>query len=268
MSRNSFGGLGLVLCLLIGSEARADLLAYEPFDYPGVGSDVQGNSGGFGFSGPWAPGGFNASISDNYDVAAGSLSFATLLTSGNRASSAPVAGIAGLTRNFASPIGAIGQTRYYSFVLRPEGTVSFSGFFGVNLETPDEPELFAGKPGGGLTSRYVIEDRGGSNQHASVVPVVVDQTALLVVKAEFLDLVDRFTLYVNPLPGGPEPLVGTLKFDSNLSTVSGFTLYSGGGFSVDELRLGETFADVTPAVPEPSSAVILLVAGAMGLRRR
>src|SRR5258705_13902424 len=106
MSKNRFGAIGLVLFLLIGNAARADLLSYEPFDYSNVGSDVQGNSGGFGFSGAWTPGGFNASISDNYDVAAGSLSFANLLTSGNRASSGPVNAIAGLTRNFATPIGA------------------------------------------------------------------------------------------------------------------------------------------------------------------
>jgi hypothetical protein len=190
-----------------------------------------------------------------------SLSFANLLTSGNRASSGPVNAIAGLTRDFSSPIGAAGTTRYYSFLLRPEGTLNegiFNGFFGLTLETPDEPELFTGKPGAEALTQYVIEDRGGAFQHPSPIPVVIGQTALLVVKAEFLDPNDRFTLYMNPIPGGPEPLVGTIKFDSNLSTVSGFTLYSTGAFSIDELRLGETFADVTPAVPEPGAILIFL----------
>jgi len=261
MSRHRIRGIVLGLSLLIASAtiARANLLSYEPFNYANVGGDLQGSSGAgsFGFATPWIPGGFNAGISDNYDIAAGSLSFANLLTSGNRAASGPVNAIAGVTRDFSTPLGAGGTTRYYSFLLRPEGTLNegiFNGFFGVTLESPDEPELYTGKPGGDAITQYVLEDRGGSLQHPSPVPVVIGQTALLVVKAQFggQNENDQLTLYVNPLPGGPEPLLGTVKFDSNLSTVSGFTIYSTGAFSIDELRLGQTFSDVTPAVPEPT----------------
>jgi len=273
MSTYPLRGLVLGLSLFFAAAARADLLSYEPFNYPQVGSDLQGSAGNgsFGFSGPWVPGGFNASLADNYDIAAGSLSFANLLTSGNRANSVAVNSIAGVTRDFSTPLGATGSTRYYSFLLRPEGTLNdflFNGFFGVTLESPDEPELFTGKPGNDAINQYVIEDRGGANQHPSAIPAVVGQTALLVVKAEFLDQNDRFTLYVNPVPGGPEPLAGTVKSDSNLSTVSGFTIYSTGAFSIDELRMGETFADVTPAVPEPSTLTALWGPTLVGLLRR
>jgi len=275
MSTHPLRGLVLGLSLLVATatSARATLLSYEPFGYQNIGGDLQGSSGAgsFGFATPWVPGGFNAGISNNYDIAAGSLSFGALLTSGNRAASGPVNSIAGLTRDFSTPLGTAGTTRYYSFLLRPEGNLNegiFNGFFGVTLESPDEPELYAGKPGGDAITQYVIEDRGGSLQHPSLVPVVIGQTALLVVKAEFLNPNDRFTLYVNPLPGGPEPLVGTVKFDSNLSSVSGFTLYSTGAFSVDELRLGETFADVTPTVPEPGTLLVVLIAMTIGLTTR
>ena len=110
--------------------------------------------GSFGFATPWAPGGFNASFNTNYDIANGSLSSGPLLTSGNRATSGITTAIAGLTRSFATPIGTPGTTRYYSFLLRPEGTLNqgaFNGFLGLNLEAPDpaEPELFVGKPGDG-----------------------------------------------------------------------------------------------------------------------
>jgi hypothetical protein len=261
----------LVSC--IAGTARADLLSYEPFGYSNFGGDLQGSAGGgsLGFASPWLPGGFNASISNNYDVAPGSLSFGALLTSGNRANSVSTTAIAGLTRNLAAPIGTTGTTRYYSLLLRPEGIVgggAFNGFFGLNLELAGEPELYVGKPGGGALSQYAIEDRGGGGQVPSPFPVVAGQTSLLVVKAEFLANNDRFTLYVNPLPGGPEPLAGTVKFNSNLGTVSGFTLYSSGAFSVDELRLGETFADVTPAVPEPGAMALLPVAFALVRRRK
>jgi hypothetical protein len=251
--------------------ADAALTASEGFDYAAVGADLVGQSGGTGFSGAWAPGGFNASISDNYDVAAGSLSFGLLATSGNRVSSAPTAAIAGVTRTPAAPLGADGTTAYFSVVLRPEGTLNegaFNGFFGLTLETPGEPELYFGKPGSGAINEYVVEDRGGAGQVSSGVGAAVGQTALLVLKAQFQPGADVFTLYTNPTPGGPEPAAGAVKTGSDVGPVTGVTVYSTGAFSVDEIRVGTTFADVTPVVPEPSGALLSLpLAAAAALRR-
>jgi hypothetical protein len=251
--------------------ADAALSAYEGFDYANVGSDLVGQSGGSGFSGAWAPGGFNASVSDNYDVAAGSLAFGLLATGGNRVSSGPTVAIAGVTRTLAAPLGADGTTRYFSVVLRPEGTLNagaFNGFFGLTLETPGEPELYFGKPGSDAINEYVVEDRGGAGQVSSGVGAAVGQTALLVLKAQFQPGPDVFTLYVNPAPGGPEPAAGAVKTGSDVGPVTGLTVYSTGEFSVDEIRVGTTFADVTPAVPEPSGSLFgCLVAGTVALRR-
>ncbi|HEX2477246.1 MAG TPA: PEP-CTERM sorting domain-containing protein [Lacipirellulaceae bacterium] len=251
--------------------AEAALLAYDGFNYAPAGSDLLGNAGGFGFSTPWRPGGFNASINTNYDVQTGSLSFGGLVTSGHRVSTTAVTAIAGLTRDFLTPLGVPGTTRYASFLLRPEGQLNagaFNGFFGVVLEQPVEPELFVGKPGGAATNRYVLEDRGGSLQVASSTAPAVGETVFLVLKAQFTAGNDAFTLYVNPTPGGPEPATGTVKNNSNVGTVAGLTLYSTGAFSIDEFRLGETFADVTPAVPEPATWLLALVALTLLVRRR
>ncbi|MBX9579216.1 MAG: PEP-CTERM sorting domain-containing protein [Gemmataceae bacterium] len=268
----------LALALLLGwaGSAPAALLAYDGFAYP-PGGDLQGNAGGFGFAGPWVPGGFNASVFDHLDVAPGSLGFGGLLTSGNRATSGPVfAGIGGLTRDLAAPLGADNTTVYLSVLLRPEGVLNeglFNGFFGLTLETPAEPELFIGKPGADALGEYVVEQRGGAFQVSSGVPVVVGETALLVLKAEFLPGHDRFTLYVNPTPGGPEPGAGAVNTALDLPTVTGLTIYSTGAFSVDEIRVGMTFADVTPvapaAVPEPAGLTLAGIAAAgLALRRR
>jgi len=270
--RGAFVAAALLAIALSGT-ARGALVAYDGFDYAPAGSPVNGKSGGgsFGFVGPWAPGGFNASISDNYEVAIGSLSFGNLLTSGGRVNSGAVQAIAGLTRDFAVPVGTAGTTRYYSFLLRPEGSLNagaFNGFFGVTLESPDEPEVYTGKPGAGAIGQYVIEDRGGANQFPSSTPAVVNQTAFFVVKAQFSAAAgDAFTLYVNPTPGQPEPATGIVK-NTSVSTMTGFTIYSTGAFSVDELRLGETFADVTPVVPEPVAGAGLALAGTILLARR
>src|SRR5690606_13401388 len=92
-------------------------------------------------------------------------------------------------------------------------------------------------------------------------------TRLLVLKIESFDGVDTVTLYVDPVPGEPEPATGIVKNDVDLWGTTALTLYSTGAFSLDEIRVGETFASVTP-VPEPSAAraaalaVLLLLAGA------
>lgn len=261
-----------VLALLLSARtSSAAPLAYEGFDYP-AGADLVGNAGGSGFSGPWAPGGFNASVSDNYDVAGGSLTFGPLVTGGNRVSSAPTNAIAGVTRSLAAPLGADGTTSYFSVLLRPEGTLGagvFNGFFGLTLETAAEPELYIGKPGDGALTQYVVEDRGGGGQVSSGAAATVGESALLVLKAQFLAGNDVFTLYVNPTPGGPEPAAGAVKSNSNVGPVTGLTIYSTGAFSIDEIRVGTTFADVTPAVPEPSASLVCcLAAAAVALRRR
>ena len=88
MSRHFRGCvLGLSLLVATATTARANLLSYEPFGYQNIGGDLQGSSGSgsFGFATSWVPGGFNAGISNNYDIAAGSLSFGALLTSGKQA---------------------------------------------------------------------------------------------------------------------------------------------------------------------------------------
>jgi hypothetical protein len=263
MNNRRLVSLVVASVFLFPMTADAALLAYDGFNYAPAGSDLLGNNGGFGFSTPWRPGGFNASINTNYDLQTGSLSFGGLVTGGNRVSTTAVTAIAGLTRDFLTPLGVPGTTRYASFLLRPEGQLqagAFNGFFGVVLEQPVEPELFVGKPGGGAIDRYVLEDRGGSLQVASSTAPVVGETVFLVLKSQFTAGNDAFTLYINPTPGGPEPGAGLIKNNSNVGTVAGLTLYSTGAFSVDEFRLGETFADVTPAVPEPASVLIALCA--------
>ena len=252
--------------------ADGALLAYDAFDYAPAGSDLLGNAGGSGFATSWRAGGFNASNHSNYDIQGGSLSFGGLRTNGNRVQSSSIQAIGGLTRDFNTPLGAPGTTRYISFLLRPEGTLNagaFNGFLGVVIEQPLEPELFIGKPGGGAVNRYVMEDRGGAVQTVSTTAPVVGETVFFVLKAVFATGNDQFTLFVNPVPGAPEPVGGLTKSNSDVGNVAGLTIYSTGAFSADEFRLGETFADVTP-IPEPAAMpqLLLLAVGVSFLARQ
>jgi Ca2+-binding RTX toxin-like protein len=249
----------IALCAVAASPAHATLTAYEGFNYGPTGSDLGGNNGGFGFASPWMDGGFNASIHDNYDLAAGSLAFSNLQTSGDRVSSGAITAIGGLKR-VLSHAYSDGETFYVSYLLRPEGALYdgvFNGFFGLNfgldLEPTVEPELFIGKPGGTAIDHYVLEDRGGGGQVASGTTAVVGETVLLVAKIQLSAGNDTVTLYVNPTPGGPEPASGTVKNDSNYNTINTVTLYSTGAFSLDELRFGDTYADVTPKTNQAPS---------------
>ena len=254
--------------------ARAELLSYEPFNYAaGTAVVGQGAGGSSGFLTPWTPGGFNASQSNNFLVGAGSLQHNNLATTGGRLTSGPTNVISGITRDLAVPLGAQSTTRYVSFLVEPNAPLhqgAFNGFFGLTFESAGEPEFYAGKPGGGAIGNYVIENRGGDGQSVSNFLTTPGQTALLVVKAEFTAAgADRMTLYVNPTPGMPEPTsASAFKGDANFGSAHGLTVYSTGSFSLDEIRVGTTYADVTPAVPEPAAVALAASVAATFVRRR
>jgi hypothetical protein len=228
-----------------------DFFAGEPFDYAPPGADLLGQDGGVGFDGPWIPSGFNASVRDNFDIAAGSLSFAELAVTSNRVGSLSTAAIAGLGRNLRAPVAAgAASTLFLSLLLRPEGVLgegAFNGFFGVYLDGTGNADLFVGKPGGAAAANYAIENRGGSGQVLSSTTPVVGETVFLVVRCDLRPGADLFTLYVNPLPCGGEPAAGIQKSDLDLGEVSALVIYSTGAFSLDELRLGASFEDVARA---------------------
>ena len=225
------------------------LLAYEPFDYAPAGADLVGGNGGSGFAGSWVGDGVNPA--DNYDIGADSLSFAGLSNAGHRVTTDALAtATGGITRELSLPLRAPGTTAYLSFVIRPEDTLHqglFNGFFGLRLDASTVDDLFIGKPGGGALGKWVLEDIGGAQQHASGVDVIVDEEFLLVVRADFNEGNDLFTLYVNPVPGAAEPLSGTIKNDSDVGIVRNIGLWASGAFSIDELRISTTYANVVPS---------------------
>jgi hypothetical protein len=156
-------------------------------------------------------------------------------------------------RHLAGIFGTDGTTRYFSFLLRPEGVLhagDFGGFHGLQIQGgPGAQSLFIGKPGGaggGVTAPYVLEEVGGGGQVLSPVAPVIGETVLLVVRAEFAAGNDTFTLYVNPSPGSPEPVTGAVKSDLDVGSTDYLLIYSGGEFSLDEIRVGETFVSVAP----------------------
>ncbi len=221
----------------VATRANAGLIDYDSFSDTPVGIPLIGTSNsGTGFADPWHPGGFNASIFSNYTIASGSLSDGSLVTAGNSISTAAQSAISGLTRDLSTPLGAAGTTDYISVLLRPDGAITggtFNNFFGLYLNASTTTanvsnDVFIGKPGNGPIGDYDLENRGGTNQVDSGVAAVTGQAVLLVLRADFTAGNDTFTLYVNPTPGGTEPLSGTVKSDTDVGTVSSLSLYSTG----------------------------------------
>jgi PEP-CTERM motif len=248
----------LMLLAAVIRSAPAALLSEEHFSYSATSGSILSQNGGTGWSGPWVAGGFNASIFNNQVVQPASLTFNLLATSGNHTATGANNAITGVLRSFAAA-GQVGPsdsvTRYLSFLVRPEGALNagaFNGFFGLYLDGTND-DLFVGKPGAGALSNYVLEERGGAFQSPSSQLAIVNQTALLVLRADFRAGVDSFSLYVNPTPGAPESTFASATENSlDLGAVTGIVLYSTGAHSLDEIRWGETYADVTP-IPEPAT---------------
>lgn len=240
------------LCVLVAQaiarQATAELMAYEPFDYA-AGTPLVGANGGFGFASPWAAGGFNAKLFELFRVSPGALEYPGLATKGNTHISTEAvpatlsrSGIAGLGRTLSTALGAGNRTCYLSFLHRPDGDEEYGS---IVLGTGQGKELAIGKSAS--TGEYYISNRGGVGRILSGVPGEIGRTRLVVVKMEFQEGPDRFTLFLDPKPGQREPANGFLKEDLDLRLADRIFLYSRAAWSVDEIRLGTTWEDVTPA---------------------
>lgn len=247
-----------VLAVCAPPAAHAALLAQESFDYA-PGSALVGANGGSGFDSPWLSGLFSGGAQQT--VQTGSLGYPGLGTSGQHTEQGTTPGYWGVYRSLAPDLGADGTTSYLSFAIRAtEGTVA-ADFFGLYLGGTNQ-ELFAGKGGGGTTDQWVLEQRGGTNQVASGKAIGTD-TTLLVLKMEFGSSFDTFSLFVNPTLGAAEPAADATNTQLNIGQVTGLGLFGSHRYLVDEIRLGDTFADVAPRanqVPEPAPWMLVLPA--------
>lgn len=254
MKASSWISRFLLLCVCAAGIANADTLAeYEGFNYP-AGSSINLQNGGSGWSGAWqTPGGLDGIINGS-SLTSGNLAVSggALTTAGSQPPNQG-ASVATWVRTLGTPLGDDNTTDYLSFLLRPDAGFGFYG--GLNIGN-----LFVGRSGN--QSFYGFED-SANNLSLSSVPVVAGQTVLFVVRVDFLPGDDRLSLYINPTSGLPEPGVpDVLKTDLDLGTVGSLTINNYGGFSTDEIRIGSSFASVTPgaAVPEPEYGVVMVAA--------
>jgi hypothetical protein len=193
----------------------------------------------------------------NFIILAGSLSDPSgkLVTSGNSVQ-CPVQ----LTTNSAGagrynlytvlPAKTNANPTYYSFLIRPDNLGSTNGAALLNIfGEPQFNNVYVGYLYG--SSTWGIQS--STNQELSSVPVVSNQTAFLVVRANWAQPGNPSTilLYVNPTPGAPEPATADATNIFTESAVqNGLELLcqNQAAATFDEIRVGTNFADVTPAV--------------------
>ncbi|TWT90509.1 hypothetical protein Mal64_09000 [Pseudobythopirellula maris] len=271
----------LAATLAMTNDASAELLAYEGFDYdPGA---LSGQNGGDGWGGSWGAG----------EVVSGSLGYGSLTTTGN---SALFEG----SNSYRLLDDAYGAGTYYiSFVgLRqsPHATldenVIRASSFQIHHSTGDE-RLGAGKTTTASPDvKYnwaAFSDGSGDFLEESSTPITEQAFILLeVVVADDTNgegpgvSSDVARMWVNPSLDGP---LGVADVELNQADGNNhdylfnqIRVFAGGSnsagpaafFAIDEIRIGTTLGDVTPVVPEPTTAMLGLLAAVAGLvaRRR
>jgi hypothetical protein len=284
--RHTSYALAASLLLVTAHSAQGQLVVQESFAYP-AGVSLQGLAGGTG----WA--GSGASWSDpssSTTTASGSLTYGGLETSGGSVtlSSFPLQ-FQSTTRNMASALPSTGEF-WVSFLIQrttagPFQTDEYGGVtFGGDPFLPGDRVFLGAGPVGLLPNdniQYTIGTSGNPRSDvapAGGTPAVSTATVLVAARVRMNPTgAESIAVFVNPSQAAlgnnaSSPTTPNLTYDTEFTTTSNvFSLQygNGGGYRIDELRIGGTWADVTP-VPEPVSllAATALGAGLLGLRRR
>ncbi len=256
---------------LLATSTQAALLAYEGFDYTPAGTVLENGTlnGGTG----WALGsGWEGAAVSRFKVAATGLTYTGLAP-------APIGGSATQVSNDkpgARRVLASAQTSgtvymstlmnigwgYGGMIGLAQGANPGGSFAGFGLVASDD----------GTRTPCVTNGAGFTSTPSSVVTggSVTAGQRFLVAKID-LDA-QTIKVFADVTPGDPEPASATATTSfSGYDTAQGLTtvvMYSYNRFqgNIDEIRLGNTYADVT-AVPEPTS-IALLGLGSLGLAYR
>ncbi|MDZ4789323.1 MAG: PEP-CTERM sorting domain-containing protein [Blastochloris sp.] len=255
----------LLLAILMSSSlvnSHAVIIAEEFFNYT-TGSQLTGANGGTGWTAPWV------AQADRYEIQATTQSFPGLVSSGANAVSKfdnPSFGN-GFSRAFANQTGRVWGSftvnfaqlpTYFEVGLHETGNNNWSSLFGIN-----GANIFANHNGSGalvntafapaLSTTYMMAftyDSAG----ATPTTFFIDPTGLGAGLTPSGSLASASFTGTN---WGVNPGIGGIKFFA-----------ANGLFTIDDVRIGTTWADVSP-IPEPSTyALLALGLGALFFLRR
>jgi hypothetical protein len=208
-------------------------------------------------------------------LAAGALALLVRGPAKLRTTSAPAAWLPRLRlcridRLLSTPLGIEGTSAYISVLIQPQGILhqgAYDGWFALALR--GSTDVFFGMSYPGSTIGLEV----GFEKSLTNVNAVIGQTFFGVIRIDFTEGVDPVYLYLNPQPGAPEPATPSASLiNLNVNFLNMVSLTGPGGVGYDSLRIGTTYADVTP-VPEPAALSLVGVAAIaviwrQGRRRR
>jgi MYXO-CTERM domain-containing protein len=267
-----------VTALVLASAVRAQTFAYEGFDYA-TSQSINGLGGGTGWATAWS-----TTTTTSFVSYTGSTSdpTGTLITSGNQVRTVGTTTFHELSRSTAVDLRtAPNSSLWISLTARridPFSSPTYGGLVignEVGSSAANTGRLFVGDPGGADT--WAIERAGGGGPgQVSNHSVVNGAATLLVVNIQFQDNgPETVSLYVNRAPGGGTPpsvdaFLSNLDLNPSNGPVTNVSLWFAGSiYQFDEIRIGTSYADVTPT-PEPG-ALLVVAAGVLSVgawRRR
>ena len=269
---------------LAASPARATLMAYEGF------ASTNYTAGQLSGQSPAVTGFVTNAWSDSTNVSAGGASQALTysnIVSDNTGGSYSTAVGGRTTRAMSTILGGntvLGTNTYYISLMMQVSTLATNNYRAFELESQFNNRNFqfgaAADTGSINWGMRVTTASSTYITNVSTVTAVTNQTVFAVMKLRYSSAAndDSVDLWVNPSDLSSE------AGSTNFVTISGFDFlhnsaknislasFTGtGSASWDEMRVGTTWADVTP-VPEPSTYALLGLSGlalaAYRLRRR
>jgi len=271
-SRFLLSVVALACGLLVAQNAQAGLLAYEGFDYAAGTITTSGAlNGGSGWSGGWQivdnSAGAGAIVNGNLlpsgsNLVANGNSISVGYNSGNGARfgrflDTSASGVFADYLDSNGNIGKDGTTLYMSFVMKS----AVSQFYELEFKKGDLGD--AGRLGGigNDAGNNAVNLRSHNGAMTQIIPGDTNAN-LYVVKFDFLaGDNDTVSVFANTALGAEPATPTLLKTECGDMSLSGISLaeyFSSGNMNVDEIRIGTTYASVTPT-PEPGTITLLVI---------
>ncbi|NVO03773.1 MAG: Ig-like domain-containing protein [Bacteroidetes bacterium] len=282
MKKSYFILMLIVLAVFAQTKSYSQLLLHETFSYPLPGY-IGGNGNAGSSSNNWMTHSVVAGHTTTIDLTAGSLSFPGLQSSAGEM--VYFFSNANLTdRDINTPITTASTVAYYSALVKVIDNTQISAttydhFLGFGATSGSAVNSFGGRLGiksvnAGANFRFgVLNAPTGTNTYTEFAQDLnFGQTYLVVVKFDRGTSPTTATLWIDPVStsfGGTEP-AGSVVNTNNTAPVTGLgSIYLRNSGTtpkaqIDEIRVGLTWADVTPAAVATIPVSSITVTGALG----